>query len=263
MPRSAPDVSVVVPAYREAPNLEPLVARIDAAARAAGIRVEIIIVDDNSQDGTARIVAALGERFPVRLIVRTNQRGLSGAVLTGLRDARGDALVVMDADLQHPPEAVPAIVERLGGGDCDFVFATRYAGGGVIVEDWPLFRRIVSRVATLLARPLAPVSDPMSGFFALRREVWERAERLNPIGYKIALELLIKCRCRRPAEVPIRFAARTAGHSKLNVAEQVRYLRHLARLYRFRFPIVTAIVALALVSVLLVMAGVIFFPSRL
>lgn len=233
---SPPDknASVIVPAYREAQNIEMLTRRLFSAARGAGWQVELVIVDDNSRDGTEEVVARLTGEFDVRLIVRTNERGLSSAVLEGFRQARYDNLAVMDADLQHPPEAMPQLFEKLIAGDCDFVIATRYAGSGGIAEDWPMGRRIASRLATLAALPLAKLSDPMSGCFALTRATLSRANRLDPLGYKIALELFVKCGCRRPCEVPIQFAARHAGESKAGMKEGIRYLRHLTRLYRFR-----------------------------
>ncbi len=239
--------SIIVPAYREAPNIEPLTSRVFAATTAAGIEAELIIVDDDSQDGTEAIVERLRGRYPIRLVVRRGERGLSGAVLAGFRQARFDRFVVMDADLQHPPELIPRLLARLEQSDCDFVIGTRYGARGSIADDWPLRRRIGSVVATFLARPLAPLSDPMSGFFALHRRTWEQAATLDPIGYKIALELFVKGGCRRPAEVPITFASRTAGASKASLAEGRRYLRHLWRLYRFRFPRLTETIRIAFI----------------
>ena len=244
-------VSIIVPAYREADNLKPLIERTFAALTDAAIKAELIIVDDNSQDGTSEIVASLTPRYPVKLIVRRDQRGLSSAVLAGFAQARSDRFVVMDADLQHPPEMIPALLTRLDSDDCDFVIGTRYGAGGALDRDWPLRRRIISKFATLLARPLAPLSDPMSGFFALHRRTWEQAAPLDPIGYKIALELYVKGRCHRPAEVPFSFAARHAGESKLSFAEQVCYVQHLGRLYRYRFPWLVRLV------LLLIFAGVV------
>ncbi len=236
MSASPSAASIIVPVFREVPNVQPLVERVFAALASAHRDAELILVDDNSQDGTEEAVASLKGKFPVRLIVRRTERGLSSAVLAGFAQANFDRFVVLDGDLQHPPELIPTLLDHLDREDCDFVTATRYGQGGGIAEDWPLLRRFVSRMATMLARPLAPVSDPMSGFFAIRRETWQQAAPLNPIGYKIALELYVKARCRSPQEVPIRFEVRAAGESKLSFAEQVRYLRHLARLYHFRFP---------------------------
>jgi dolichol-phosphate mannosyltransferase len=230
----SPDVSVVVPAFREAPNLRPLAERVFAATRGAGLDAELIIVDDSSGDGSAEIVADLAALFPVRIIVRTNERGLSSAVLRGFQEARGPFLVVMDADLSHPPEAIPDLVAPVREGRADFALGSRYVSGGHIDQDWSLFRHLNSRIATWLARPLTSVRDPMSGFFCLARASLERAAPLNPVGYKIALELIVKTRSRRCLEVPISFADRAAGTSKLTAREQLRYLRHLARLYWFR-----------------------------
>lgn len=237
MPDTGRLASVIVPAFHEAPNLEALAKRLFAAARSRGWTIELIIVDDDSRDGTEEIVARLAADHDVRLIVRRNVRGLSSAVLAGFAKARFEKLAVMDADLQHPPEVIPDLLVRLDDPQCDFAIATRYGSSGTIASDWPVKRRLASRLATLAARPLAPLSDPMSGCFALTRTTLSRAARLDPLGYKIALELYVKCGCRRPGEVPIQFAARSAGESKASFAEGVRFLRHLSRLYRFRlFP---------------------------
>jgi len=245
-----PAVSIVVPTYREADNLPALIERVFAATTSAELQAEMIIVDDNSQDDTERIVADWGERYPVRLVVRRTERGLSSAVLRGFEETKYDTFVVMDADLQHPPESIPELVKTLHCGDCDFVYGSRYVKGGRIVGNWTWFRRLNSWTATMFARPLAKLTDPMSGFFALHRRTWERSARLDPIGYKIALELFIKGGCHRPAEVPITFGTRQAGESKLSLREQIKYLQHLARLYRFRYPLVCGSIAFVCVVVL-------------
>jgi len=241
--------SIVVPTYREQPNVRPLTERLFAALEPTARPVELIFVDDDSQDGTEETVADLARRYPVRLIVRKHQRGLSSAVLVGLAEAAHGLLVVLDADLQHPPEMVPVLLDRLEKENCDFVLATRYAGGGGLDESWPWWRRLASRGAAWLARPLVAVSDPMSGFFALRRCTLERAAPLDPVGYKIALELMVKSRCRCAAEVPIRFALRQGGTSKFGLRPQLLYLAHLARLYRFRFGPAGPIAALVVLAV--------------
>lgn len=248
MPSPLSAVSIIVPTFREAANIKPLVERVFAATRGAGIEAELILVDDDSQDGTEAVVGSLRSQYLVRLIVRRAARGLSSAVLAGFEEAEFDRFVVLDADLQHPPEMIPALLSRLDESGCDFAVATRYGGEGFIDPTWPFPRRWASRLATLLARPLAPLSDPMSGFFALHRRTWERAAKLDPIGYKIALELYVKAGCRRPGEVPIRFAARQAGASKLSSAVAWRCLLHLGRLYWFRFPLATVGVVTAGVS---------------
>lgn len=233
-------VSIVVPTLNEAENLALLVPRVAAAM--TGRHYEILIVDDDSGDDTRAVCASLAEQYPLALHVRSHPKdGLSGAVLAGFGLARGDILVVMDADLQHPPETLPALIAPLeagGPGAADVVVGSRHAPGGTVEERWGLLRRINSRVATLLARPFTgpDTTDPMSGFFALHRSTFERAERLTPLGYKIGLELMCKCRAARVREVPIQFKARARGRSKLTVKQQFRYLEHLSRLYDFTFP---------------------------
>jgi dolichol-phosphate mannosyltransferase len=219
-------VTVVVPTYREAENLPLLVPRIAAAVPGA----EILVVDDDSPDDTVAVCEELARDHPLRLIVRKEERGLSSAVIRGFQEAKGEMLVCMDADLSHPPEAIPALIAAGG----DFAIGSRYVPGGSTDSGWGLFRWLNSKFATLLARPLTTAKDPMAGFFALRREVFERAEQLNPVGYKIGLELIVKCRCWDVREVPIRFSDRQHGESKLNWKQQWNYLVHLRRLYVFR-----------------------------
>ena len=236
-------VSVIVPTLNEAANLPLLVPRISAAL--AGRHYEIIVVDDNSADDTRAVCARLAESYPLTLHVRTEPKdGLSGAVLMGVGLAKGELLAVMDADLQHPPERLPALLEPLERDEADFVIGSRHAPGGTVAERWGLFRRLNSRVATLLARPFAgpAATDPMSGFFALRRSTFQGAQRLTPLGYKIGLELMCKCRVKRVREIPIQFGTRQHGHSKLTLTQQFRYLEHLSRLYDFTFPRLSPVV---------------------
>lgn len=228
------DVSIIVPTYGEAENLPILVPRVAEAMERAGIRGEILIVDDNSPDDTEDVCAELVTKYPLRLEIRTTDRGLSPAVLHGMRCAQGRYLLVMDADLSHPPEKVPELIQELKEHQADFVIGSRYVPGAGTDEDWGLFRWLNSKVATWLAWPLTSARDPMAGFFALRRETFESAASLDPIGYKIGLELMVKGRCRNVREVPIHFSDRLHGESKLTLKEQINYLRHLKRLYEFK-----------------------------
>lgn len=230
MPDDAPSITVIVPTYNERVNLAPLAERLFTALDPR--TADLLVVDDDSPDGTAAAAAELAAVFPVRCLVRRGERGLATAVIAGLREARGDLLVVMDADLSHPPEAIPALLAALRDPTVSMAVGSRFVGGGRVDLHWPLHRRLNSLAARLLARPLTPVRDMMSGFFAVRRRDL-RLEGLDPIGYKIALELIVRHRWTRVVEVPITFSDRAAGRSKLNVGEQFRYLRHLARLYRF------------------------------
>ena len=232
-----PAVSIVIPAYREAENLPVIIPRVSEALSSANLAAEIIVVDDYSGDGTTEICRDLAQRYPVRLETRQNERGLSSAVLHGLRRARGDVLIVMDADLSHPPEKVPELVEALDDPDVDFVIGSRYVRGGGTDEDWGLARWLNSKVATWMARPFTRAADPMAGFFALRRTSFHGADEtseLNPIGYKIGLELMVKCGCRQVHEVPIHFNNRLHGKSKLSLREQLNYVRHLGRLAEYK-----------------------------
>jgi len=231
---SPPLVSVIVPAYREAENLPVLIPRVHDALQQAGMSVEIIVVDDNSPDQTPAVMAQLAEQHPARLVVRTTERGLSSAVIRGMQEARGQVLVCMDADLSHPPEKVPELVAAILERQGDFVIGSRYVAGGKTDDDWGLFRWLNSKVATLLALPLTSAKDPMAGFFGLSRETFQAAQQLDPIGYKIGLELMVKCGCRQVYEIPIHFQDRLYGESKLSLKEQLNYLRHLGRLYRHR-----------------------------
>ncbi|MCJ7543029.1 MAG: glycosyltransferase family 2 protein [Phycisphaerae bacterium] len=228
-------VSIIVPTYREAENLRPLVDRIRQVMPALGRSWEVIIVDDDSRDGSDQVIAELAaEGLPVRLITRVGVRGLSSAVIDGFGRAIGDTLVCMDADLSHPPEAIPALLDCLAGG-ADFAIGSRYVPGASTDEGWGLFRWVNSKVATLLAWPFTKARDPMAGFFALPRAVFHRAAALNPIGYKIALELIVKCGCKDIREVPIHFANRKFGQSKLSLKEQVNYLKHIKRLADYKY----------------------------
>lgn len=241
-------LSVVVPTYREALNLRELVERLCAAFSSAGVDGEVIVVDDNSGDGTEALCQELAGAYPVRILVRREERGLATAVIHGMREAQGRVFVCMDADLSHPPESVPDLFRAVDGGECDIAIGSRYVKGGSVEEGWGLFRWLNSKVATSLARGLTPVKDPMGGFFAIRREVFRTAPPLHPLGYKILLELLAKCPKARAKELPIEFKDRKFGESKLNLKQQILYLRHLRWLYQFRYPVLSELFQYGLVG---------------
>ncbi len=218
--------SIIIPTYNENDNITPLVERIHAAM---GNRpYEVLFVDDNSKDGTAHTAASLVPKYPVKVLLRKNKRGLATAILDGLFYTQGEYVCVMDADLQHPPEVLPALFDAIEKGN-DLVIASRYMPGGGC-EGWSLTRRIISKGAIALAHVFLPgtrrCSDPMSGFFVFRRKVVENA-RLNPLGYKILLEIIIMGKHEKVAEVPFTFVTRTRGESKLSTKTQKEYLKHL------------------------------------
>jgi dolichol-phosphate mannosyltransferase len=241
-------VSVIVPTYCERENLPILVPRISSEFEKAGIHGEILIVDDNSPDNTEQVCGELATKYPLRFEIRTDERGLSTAVIHGMRKARGEVFVVMDADMSHPPEQISELVRMIRSEEGDFAIGSRYVAGGGTEDNWGLFRWINSRVATLLAMPLTSARDPMSGFFAISRAKFESATHLNPVGYKIGLELIVKCDCRSVKEIPIFFANRVHGKSKLSIKEQINYLRHIKRLYEFRLGVFSQPAQFALVG---------------
>ncbi|WP_456285853.1 glycosyltransferase family 2 protein [Microbacterium sp. JZ70] len=225
--------TIIVPTYNEAPNVEPLVRRIVAAMD--GVACEVLFVDDSS-DGTAdevRRVAGLVD-IPVRVIHRDEPvGGLSGAVILGLEQAAHDACVVIDGDLQHPPERIPALVARFRAGDVDAVVASRYVRDGSAAGLADLTRNLVSRVTTALTKAMFPLrlrdcSDPMTGFFLVDRTRVDLA-LLRPRGFKILLEILARQQL-RVAEIPFDFAERAAGASKASIRQGARFLVQLAAL---------------------------------
>lgn len=220
-------LSVVVPTYNEAGSVPKLAERLHAALGARDW--ELVIVDDGSPDGTADIAAALAPRIPTNVVRRAGKGGLASAVIAGFAAARGDILVVMDADLSHPPELVPALLSAIEDG-ADLAVGSRYvAGGGV--EDWPMRRQIVSRVACLMGSVLVPVRDATSGFFALRRSVIDGVT-LNPIGFKIGFEVIARGRYRSVVEVPYTFRDRELGASKFGRREIGQYVVQLGQIAR-------------------------------
>jgi dolichol-phosphate mannosyltransferase len=238
---SEPEVSVVVPTYNERDNIAKLIHALHEALSEAGVSYEVVVVDDNSPDGTAEVARSLSSRYNVHVLVRPGKLGLASAILDGVRASRGRYVAVMDADLQHPPEVLPKLVEMAREG-CDVVIGSRYVRGGA-TPGWSSLRRLVSWGANTIARLLLPrvrgVRDAMSGYFVFRREVIEGVE-LNPRGFKFLLELLVKGRFSRVCEYPIVFRPRVWGESKLGVGEVVNYILHVLDLAHdsVRFAIV-------------------------
>lgn len=244
-------LSVIVPTYEEKENLHELLTRVLATFARLDEPAELLIVDDNSPDGTAAAAESLaaelkaGER--VRVLLRTEDRGLAKAVTAGIAAARGDVLAVMDADLSHPPELLTDMLAAIRGG-ADVAVGSRYVAGGGTV-DWPWWRQLISRVAAMLARPLVGFRDTTSGFFALRRASLEGVE-LKPRGYKIGLEIIARLRRPRVVEVPIVFRDRRFGSSKLSGAVMGAYLVQLGALYRERFPVLVGYLQFGIVGLL-------------
>jgi len=227
-------ISIIVPTYKEAKNIPLLVEKIDQTMKSAPLPYEIIVVDDNSQDGIENCIDEKKKTYPIRLVVRKNEKGLSSAVLEGFHRAAGEILVVMDADLSHPPEKIPNLVNSIIENKSQFALGSRFVKGGS-APYFNFYRRMNAFISKLLAWPLTPVKDPMAGFFALPKCILRDRERLNPLGFKIGLEIMVKCAPRNIVEIPIDFQERIYGESKLSLKEQIKYLVHLKRLYQYKF----------------------------
>lgn len=225
--------SIVVPTYNEAGGIERLIVALDAVFRANGLDGEVVVVDDNSPDGTGKIVDDLAARYPVRCLHRPGKLGLSSGVIDGWKFARpeSEAVGAMDGDFSHDPNAIPAMVRALEQG-YGLAVGSRYVKGGGI-RNWPMRRKVTSLVAIALAKPLTSVRDITSGFFLVKRSALEGVE-LDPIGFKIGLEVIAKAHYGKALEVPYVFTDRVAGQSKLNQGEIFNYLRQLRRIYAAR-----------------------------
>ncbi|KAA9106471.1 glycosyltransferase [Microbacterium rhizomatis] len=256
-------LSIVVPTFNEAPNIMELVRRVtDVAGRMArdGVETEIIFVDD-SRDATPDVIrgVAVNAPIPITLIHRdVHTGGLGGAVVEGIRAAASDVCVVMDGDLQHPPETIPDLVDRYRRGGVDLVVASRYVDNGSATGLADRSRVLVSKSSTALTKSMFPirlrdVSDPMTGFFLVDRRAID-IDTLAPRGFKILLEMLAR-KSMRVAEVPFDFADRHAGASKASMRQGLHFLVQLAALRFGKMSLFAVIGGLgAIANVLIVWA---------
>lgn len=222
------NIAIIVPTLNEGKNLSALITSIHYVLKD---NYTIVIVDDNSQDYTKDIVEALSARCRVNLITRPCKMGLASAVIDGIKSIKADAYIVMDADFSHPPRVLSTMRDALK--DYDLVVASRHVTDGGI-DNWPLKRRIISRGAILLARPLTPIKDTTSGFFGIRASCLEGVE-LVPMGFKIGLEVFVKANWGTCLEIPFTFTDRRSGKSKLGRGQMVAYLKQLAYLYKYKW----------------------------
>jgi dolichol-phosphate mannosyltransferase len=224
-----PAVSILVPTLNEAGNIDPLITRILSTIEKDGLEAEVLIVDGGSTDGTCERVGKWTSRSLVRFIQSDARLGLAGDIVEAAKSARGEIAVVLDADLSHPPESIPQIVRPVLNGTHDMTIGSRYVHGGSMVE-WPWIRWFISRVATMLIAPLVSVKDPLSGFFAVRRELLLKVAS-DAVGFKIALEVLARGDdALRVMEVPIVFQKRIYGRSKLGIRQVGIFLMQLLSL---------------------------------
>ena len=227
-------VSLIIPTYNERQNIVSLIRRATFALYKATDDFEIIIVDDDSPDGTWQVAEDLAkENSHLRVIRRRGEKGLATAVVAGWKAARGEILGVMDGDLQHPPETLPELLKSILTTHADIVVASRHVDAGGI-SDWSLIRRFISWGAASLATLMLPgilrtVRDPMSGYFLIKRSVIESIN-LKPEGYKILLEVLARGKYQTVVEVPYIFEERKEGGSKLGSKQYLEFFTHLGRL---------------------------------
>lgn len=229
-------LALTIPTLREAENIRQVIDHVRSVLDPVGIRYEIIVVDDDSRDGTEEIVSSISSEDPrVRILVRKGQRGLSGAVLYGWQNTDAAILGVMDADLQHPPELLPRLIASVLAGH-DLVIGSRYVVGGSM-RDWNPIRKLISAAAIWVTwpiqRPGARAKDPMSGFFFVRRECVERIP-FQAAGFKLLLEILVRGRVHSVEEIPLSFGLRHGGASKASFKVAVDYAKLLIRLYANR-----------------------------
>lgn len=228
-----PDLSIVVPTYNEYEVLSDLVHALYETTAEFGVSLEVIVVDDGSPDGTGALADRLARVHPMRVVHRSSRAGLGTAAMAGFAVARASTVGVMDADLSHPPSLLPALLAVSRASHADFVVASRYVPGGA-TPGWPLRRRLASRLACALARPLTPVRDVTSGYFLMPRSV-ATSVAIKAGGFKIGLELLIRARPTTLVEVPYVFHDRRSGQSKMNSREALGYLVQLKDLYPLRW----------------------------
>jgi len=229
-------LSVVIPTYNERDALGELLPRLAAVRSRLTEGLEVVVVDDQSSDGTPDMAEQFLNREALgRVIRRDGPRDLSHAVMAGIRSATGDLIGVMDADLSHPPELLPALVSAVRSG-CEVAIASRYVQGGGITN-WRWTRRLLSRIGNLIARPLVPVADATSGYF-VGESTLLKTLTLRPRGFKILLEMLVKGCIHRIQEIPYVFVDRVTGRSKLKGHVLWLYGVQLVSLYlhRLRHP---------------------------
>jgi len=239
--QGAPEVSIVVGLSPDTADLVPFTRRLHHVLDEADWSYELIVVDETQARSIRESVQKLaGEGYPVRLLLRHGPRDYSRALAEGLRRARGDLLVCMDADMSHPPEAVPLLLDTLEEDDAEFALGVRYvsrAGAQALTLD----RVALSKIGLLLARSFTSASDPLTEFFAVKRPVFKRADAMNPAGSKLALELLVKAQPGTVRELPISFHPRTYGHGRMSLEELWKFFVHLKRLSDYQFGLVSTL----------------------
>ncbi len=233
-----PQVSILIPTYNESENIIEFLKSVQKNLPEE-IFSEIIVIDDNSPDGTGKIVeeyirnnGKISEN-KIFVINRKGKKGLSSAILDGIHQSKGNTVLVMDSDFSHPPEIITKMIQTLKKSQCDIVIASRYIKGGG-VTGWPFKRKVMSKVATKIAKKGLGIknSDPMSGFFAFKRAIINGI-KFDAIGYKMLLEILVKAKGVTVKEIPYTFSNRQVGSSKLSSSIIIDYIKSVWKLYRY------------------------------
>lgn len=216
-------LSIIIPTYNERQSIKELLTKIFEVLRDS--KYEVIVVDDNSPDGTFEVVKRCAEINPrIKPVLRKNVKGLSSAVLEGIKNSKGERIVVMDADLSHDPLLIPQIVEALE--EHEIVVASRRISGGGAVK-WPIYRKLISTAGNFIVRTFfnTKIKDTMSGFFGIRRETLEKViDDINPRGYKILLEIILRVKNPDVVEIPFVFKNRKEGYSKLSAYVIIQFI---------------------------------------
>jgi len=236
--RDQTQVSIIIPTYNESQNILKILKSIGENLL-PNVSTEAIVIDDNSPDGTGKIVEEYIQTikkiagYTIDVIHRTAKKGLSSAILKGIQHAKGDTIVVMDSDFSHPPQIIPRMLDALKKYQCDIVVASRYVKGGKI-QGWPLKRKLMSKMATVIAKKGLGVmiADPMSGFFAFKHALISGL-KFDAIGYKMLLEILVKTKGATVKEIPYTFTDRKFGSSKVTVSTAFDYAKSVYKLYRY------------------------------
>ncbi len=226
------DLTMVVPTYNERDRLGELVKALFDACDAFGVALELVIVDDNSPDGTGAVADELARTHRLVVIHRAGKLGLGTAVVEGFAKASAPIVGVMDADFSHPPALIPRLLAAFRSTNADVLVGSRYIPGGS-TPSWPFGRRLLSRLACMLAWPLSPIRDATSGLFLIQTAI-VRDVRIKAGGFKICLELIMRSRATRLVELPYRFDDREAGESKMSLREAAGYLVQLRDLYALK-----------------------------
>ena len=214
------NISLIIPTYNEAKNIPFLIEEIFTVVDKSKINLEFIIVDDNSPDGTGKIAESLADKYPIKVINRSRKLGLGTAVMDGFKLSGREFVGAMDGDMSHNPDILNQMIASLI--DNDIVIGSRFENESK-VENWGLHRRIISGTGVFMARILAGVNDPLSGYFFMKKDVINGVN-LKTKGYKILLEILVKGKYKRVKEFPYTFRMRKYSMSKLNTKEFLLFL---------------------------------------